>query len=115
MYFGYRLGTDTLGVARNTHPDATEGWEVDRPMPKMFVAAHRVEYTPAEKRWINDTLSRQIRSGPSDSRFPIILATHDSAPRMLVYTLMPTTWGDTIVYGAEYTRADLSRVLAEVM
>ena len=84
-------------------------------MPKIFSAAHRVEYTPADKKWINDTLTRQIHAGPSDSRFPIVLATRDSVPRMLVYTLMPTTWGDTLVYGAEYTRDDLARVLAELM
>ncbi len=115
MFFGFKLGTDTLGVARNTHPDATEGWEVDRPMPTEFSALHRVTYTPEEKKWINDTLTKVIHDGPSDSRFPIILARRDSVPRMLVYTLMPTTWGDTLVYGAEYARDDLSRVLAEVM
>ncbi|MEP6732070.1 MAG: HAMP domain-containing sensor histidine kinase [bacterium] len=115
MYFAYVLGSDTLGVARNTYSDPAEGWEVDRPMPVDLPAVKRREYTTLEKRWINDTLTKQIHNVADAGRFPIVVARYESAPRMLVYTLMPTTWGDTLVYGAEYTRQDVARVLAEVM
>ncbi len=115
MYFAWVLGADTLGVARNTHPDPTEGWEVDRPMPVEFPNRKRFKYTAAERRWINDTLTKQIHSGSATGRFPIVIASYDSMPRILVYTLMPTTWGDTLVYGAEYTKNDFQRVLAETM
>ena len=117
MYFGYVLGSDTLGVARNTHPDAEQGWEVDRPMPVEMPGKRRIAYTADEKRWINDTLTKQIHNGKGkeNGRFPIILAHHDSVPRLLVYTLMPTAWGDTLVYGAEYTRTALAKVLSDVM
>ncbi|MEP7002171.1 MAG: HAMP domain-containing sensor histidine kinase [bacterium] len=114
-FFAYVLGSDTLGVALNTHPNPAEGWEVDRPLPVEYAKAYRGTYTPEERRWINDTITAQIHAGKSDGKFPIVLATHDSLPRMLVYTLMPTTWGDTLVYGAEYARRDVERVLAEVM
>ena len=117
MFFGYVLGSDTLGVARNTHPHPVEGWEVDRPMPVEMKGITRVQYTAAERQWINDTLTKQIRNGKGkeNGRFPIVLARYDSMPRLLVYTLMPTTWGDTLVYGAEYARAALTKVLADVM
>ena len=127
IFFGWKLGTDTLGVGVNTHPDPTEGWEVDRPMPTepmhhmprdMMMPVPRdrvVGYSPGERRWINDTLTRQIRSGTRYGPFPLVVATYDSAPRLLVYTLMPTTWGDTIVYGAEYPWSALASSLAEVM
>lgn len=104
MYFGYVLGSDTLGVARNTHLDPHEGWEVDRPMPVEIAGKRRIAYTVDERRWINDTLTKQIHNGKGkeNGRFPIVIARYDSMPRLLVYTLMPTTWGDTLVYGAEY-------------
>ena len=114
-YFAWKLGSDTLGFARNVHPNPDEGWEVDRPVAITFPGTNRVHYTAEERKWINDTLTRQIRSGKSDSRFPIVIANHDSATRVLVYTLMPTAWGDTMVYGAEYARGDLERVLSGVM
>ena len=116
MYYAFVLGADTLGVARNTHPRPQEGWEVDRPMPVDFPHGKPAEYTAAEKRWINDTLTRRIRGMRSDdSRFPVVIAPYESTPRFLVYTLMPTTWGDTLVYGVEYAREDVARVLSEVM
>jgi signal transduction histidine kinase len=108
-FFGYTLGSDTLAVA-----DPAEGWDMDRPMPFADSHARRVGYSADESRWINDTLTRQIRGG-EHGRFPIVIAMHDSLPRILVYTLMPTTWGDTLVYGAEYARADLLSALANVM
>jgi hypothetical protein len=108
-FFGYTLGSDTLAVA-----DPAEGWDMDRPMPFADSHARRVGYSADEARWINDTLTRQIRGG-EHGRFPIVIAMHDSLPRILVYTIMPTTWGDTLVYGAEYARADLLSALANVM
>src|SRR2546423_970405 len=115
IFFAYVLGTDSLGFAVNTHPDPTEGWEVDRPMPMMHASDRRFGYSADERRWINDTVTKQIHGGQDLGRFPIMIATHDSLPRVLAYTLMPTSWGDTLVYGAEYSRASASAVLADVM
>src|SRR5438105_1676488 len=107
IFFGWKLGTDTLGVGVNMHSDPAEGWEVDRPMPmepmmhaprSMMMPTPRgrvTGYGAIESRWINDTLTRQIRSGQRYGAFPLVVATHDSVPRLFVYTLMPTTWGDT--------------------
>ena len=108
MYYAWVLGSDTLGVALNTHPNPTEGWEVDRPLAVEFANDKSLYYTAEEKRWINDTLTRQIHSRRSSGRFPMVVAMHDSVPRVLVYTLMPTAWGDTLVYGVEYSRRAFS-------
>ena len=115
IFFAFKLGTDTLGNGVNTHPDPTEGWEVDRPLPLSSAKPRRLGYSERERRWINDTLTRQIRDGNEHGRFPIVISSLDSVPRVLVYTLMPTAWGDTLVYGAEYARAAITSVLADVM
>ncbi|AHG92468.1 ATP-binding region ATPase domain protein (plasmid) [Gemmatirosa kalamazoonensis] len=115
----------------NTHPDPTEGWEVDRPLPQEFVAhsprmmghmmadhmmhGRLVDYTAGERRWINDTISRQVRGAGRLGYFPVVLASYDGVPRLLVYTVMPTSWGDTLVYGAEYPRSSLEALFREVM
>ena len=50
IFFAFKLGTDTLGSGVNTHPDPTEGWEVDRPMPVDLPGKpRRVEYSAAER------------------------------------------------------------------
>jgi signal transduction histidine kinase len=114
IFFGYRLGSDTLGLGVNTHPLPEEGWEVDRPMP-LDVANRMIDYTPSDRRWVNDTLTRQIRYGRGNDRFNLVVGEHDGVSRYLAYTLMPTTRGDTIVYGAEYTKDALTQGLADVL
>jgi signal transduction histidine kinase len=134
IFFGFTLGTDTLGLGINTHPNPAEGWEVDRPMEMrlpmaMSMSAPTVTamsmppddsvritgYSPADRRWINDTLTRQIRLGRGNDRFNFVVGERDDRPRFLAYTLMPTTRGDTIVYGAEYTPLAVSKMLARVL
>jgi len=117
MYFAYVLGSDTLGAALNTHPDPSEGWEVDRPLPLQRNILATTGYNAEERRWINDTITKQIRVATDGmaNQYPIVITTHDTAPRLLAYTLMRTAWGDTLVYGAEYDRAAVARVLADVM
>ncbi|MFL5562732.1 MAG: sensor histidine kinase [Gemmatimonadaceae bacterium] len=140
IFFGFTLGTDTLGLGVNTHPNPVEGWEVDRPMPldtpmampmskemsmsstpdapRVRVAedsARIAGYSAGDRRWINDTLTRQIRHARGNDRFNFVVADRGGTPRFLAYTLMPTTRGDTIVYGAEYTRAAMSQALVAVL
>ena len=114
MFFGFTLGTDTLGLGVNTHPEPAEGWEVDRPMP-LHVGNRLVDYSPIERRWINDTLTQQIRRGRGNDRFNFVVGRLDGAPRFLAYTLMPTYRGDTIVYGAEYSHDDVTHAMADVL
>jgi signal transduction histidine kinase len=52
---------------------------------------------------------------PTTARFLLVAAEHEGRTRFLAYTLMPTVRGDTIVYGAEYSRDAVAQMLAEVL
>ncbi|HVF40617.1 MAG TPA: HAMP domain-containing sensor histidine kinase [Gemmatimonadaceae bacterium] len=114
-YFAFILGRGNLDVAINTHAIPTEGWNVaryarppgaDAPMP----------YTEAERSWITDTLSAHVRARPlSEWPFGLVLGGFPAKQRTLSYTVMPTQWGDTVVYGVEYTAADFAKLLREVL
>jgi len=105
--FAFRLGERELDVAINTHPNPVEGWEVDR-APLMRIVA---PYSDEERRWIVDTLTRDIRAVPRPHRGFSLVMTR----RVLAYTLMPTAWGDTMVYGGEYERSDVSDLLTDLL
>jgi signal transduction histidine kinase len=90
-FFGFNLHADTLGVAP--------------------FDSHRT-YSPADRAWILDTLRRQIESGyRSDWGFTYVVARH----HYLAYTLMPTVWGDTIVYAVEYSPPAFSQFVGGVL
>ena len=110
-FLAFRIGTDTLGVALNAHPVPTEGWEVERPVPEEMHTFGTRRYPAEVRAWINDTITRQVRSRADVGRFPVLIATHDSAPRFFTYTVMPTIAGDTIIYAAEWARESFVKIL----
>jgi signal transduction histidine kinase len=114
MFFGFTLGSDTLGLGVNAHADPAQGWEVDRPLPVRAIDP-LAEYGPADRKWIVDTLTRQIRNTPTSARFLLVAGEREGRTRFLAYTLMPTLRGDTIVYGAEYSRDAIGQMLADVL
>ncbi|HEV7594823.1 MAG TPA: HAMP domain-containing sensor histidine kinase [Gemmatimonadaceae bacterium] len=121
-----RLGSDRLDVATNTYRAPGEGWNAERGMHDMpmggvdtreplGVGGHR-QYTAAERRWITDILTRQARAAPpANHGFSFLVGRFNGEPRILSYTLMPTAWGDTIVYSAEYDKTAFSNLLAGVL
>ena len=114
-FFGFTLGGDTLGLALNTHAHPEHGWLV-QPPPEPMPASATLANDAAERRWVTDTLTAQVRGGArSDWRFNIVIAGWRGEPRFLAYTLMPTTRGDTIVYGAVYTKAAFASLLAAIL
>jgi signal transduction histidine kinase len=113
-FMAFQLGTDTLGIALNSHSDPSAGWEVDAPVPAEMKAYGTRLYPAAARARINDTITKQIHSRVDVGRFPVIV-TDDSAPRFLTYTVMPTLWGDTLVYVAEYEREPFLSLLRSAM
>jgi signal transduction histidine kinase len=114
-FFGFQLGTDTLGSGVNHYVDPERGWTVDAP-PLLPIGPERDRYTSADQRWLTDTLTRQIRSRfRSPWGFAWIVAERAGTKRVLSYTLMPTAWGDTIVYGAEYAPRAVVDMLSGVL
>jgi len=114
-FLAFRLGTDTLGVALNSHPRPDEGWEVTGDIPRQMLAWGERRYPDATRAWINDTISRHVRARRDVGRFPVIVATHEPEPRFFTYTVMPRLAGDTIVYAAEYDGAAFAEILRSAM
>ena len=110
--FAFRLGQDSLEVALNTHPEPAEGWEVDRPPMAVLPAGASPNYSREERKWIVDTITREVHSQPRPYRGFTLVMGH---PHVIAYTLMPTAWGDTMVYGAEYARAGLVDLLRDIL
>jgi signal transduction histidine kinase len=115
-FFAFRVGADSLDVGVNTHPVQGEGWEVDRPLSVPLTPNVLGYYTPSERRWIVDSLTRRIRgAGEPDHGYSLVVGEVDGSPKVVAYTLMPTSWGDTMVYGARYSLTSLAKVLAGVL
>ena len=115
LFFGFALGADTLGLAVNTHIHPERGWLVDLSREPRVVTS-TLAHDRAEQRWVADTLSKQIRAGArSEWRYNVVVGEWRGAPRVLTYTLMPTSRGDTIVYGATYSEAALSSLLGGIL
>src|SRR5205085_3010147 len=58
-FFALKIGSERLDVGMNTHADPMHGWEVDRPMPEPLAMGFAGDYTPNEKQWLVDTLTRR--------------------------------------------------------
>ena len=115
-FFAVKIGDKELDPGVNTHDDAMEGWEIDRPMPAMMHGSVARTYTPGESRWIVDSLTRRARGlGAADHGFTLVVGEVDGSPHIVAYTLMPTSWGDTMVYGARYSRRALAGILEGVL
>jgi signal transduction histidine kinase len=116
IFFGFKLGTDTLGTGVNVSERPDLGWVVELPPPPGGPSGAINAYTPTERAWVNDTLTKLLRSGfRSDWGFAYVIGEFRGKPRYLAYTLMPTSWGDTIVYGVEYAAADFEGLMARVL
>ena len=120
-FYGFTLGADTLGVGLNQFAEPARGWLTDEsdfhPRETAGLRYGEPDWAPAadERRWLQRTLERTVRSGtPTRHRFGLVPDEWSGAPRLVAYTLMPTSRGDTIVYATEYRPADLERLFAQV-
>jgi Signal transduction histidine kinase len=120
-FFAFKLGTKQVDAVRNAYAKPEEGWRVD-PLPDRMMADMSSDmmsgaspYTDAERKWIGDTLTVLARSHSQQDGYGFVAGRQNGRTRPLIYTLMPTSWGDTLVYGAEYTPTALARTLALVL
>ncbi len=114
--FGFKLGSDTVGVAVNWYRPAARGWLGDPDQPVQTQARPAGATFGNKYKWINDTLTSIIRSGyiARDGFAWVIARTAQDSAHYLTYTLMPTVWGDTIVYGMQYDSAAFNAILNHV-
>ena len=120
-YFGFTLGSDTIEVAPNLYTGPDVGVVVDRGTQEARVAEGYPSrepraYSESERRWLGDALTRSARAtyGPDD-RFAVITGDVERGPMLAAYTLMPTAWGDTVVYAVEMSPRTLRRLADRVM
>jgi len=116
-FFGMKIGADGLDVGLNTQNDPMDRWGHDPAMwPAPIGMEHASGYTPNETRWLVDTLTRRIRgAGQVDHGYTLIVGATKDGPLFAAYTLMPTVWGDTMVYGARYSTETLAQLLSGVL
>lgn len=121
-FFAFKLGSRNVEVAKNLYVNKDEGWRID-PMPDRMLTAMNTDlmtgksvYTDSERRWIADTLTYQARKASRDEHgYGFIIGRQNGRSRAMSYTLMPTAWGDTMIYGVEYTPTALARTFATVL
>jgi signal transduction histidine kinase len=88
VYFGFSLGADTLRVAPRAATPETDAW--------LEVAS------PADRKWLVDSLTTHIRRvHDAEQNYEVLVSPRFGTGRMIAYALMPTVYGDTMVYGVE--------------
>jgi signal transduction histidine kinase len=115
--FAFELGDRgrDLDVMVNMDADPHFGWEEKaiRPVARADELP-QPRYSDTDKSWIVDTITRETRAVERPHR-GFSLVADPASSRVIGYTLMPTAWGDTMVYGAEYSREGLSSVIGAVI
>ena len=113
-FFAFKLGTKTVDVARNYYQQPREGWRVE-PVPGVPSPPSNL-YSEAERQWISDTLNVHARTISRDTYgYGLLVGQFEGRVRPIGYTLMPTAWGDTMVYGVEYSPDAFNETLSKVL
>ena len=89
VYFGFALGADTLRVAPRAATPEADAW---------------LEVAPAsDRKWLVDSLTTHIRHvHDAEQNYEVLVSPRFGTGRMIAYALMPTVYGDTMVYGVEF-------------
>lgn len=111
-YLGFRLGTDTLGIAYNQAPAGAPGWLVDMGMPIKGDPRPVYRLTANDRRWVNRQLTRLARAPVPRWGYHFLVATDGDSTTAFALTRMPTSWGDTIVYAVQYSKQSVDSMLA---
>ena len=115
-FFALKIGSERLDVGLNTYPHPLEGWEVDTPMPEPLALGFSGDYSPNERKWLVDTLTQRVRRASQvDHGYTLVVGETSEGPFFAAYTLMPTSWGDTMVYGARYSKSAVNEMLSRVL
>lgn len=114
-FVAFDIQKDWLQVAINTHPRPSEGWEVDRPLPMPAPEGLFTGYSSADRERVLQDIKREAHTHPDrEHGYTFVLLPLDMGPRVVAFTLMPTVRGDTLVYGVQYTRQEIARIITWV-
>jgi signal transduction histidine kinase len=125
-FFAVDVGAHDLNIGVNMRENPDEGWDAGRVMAMDMTdgaedtsaaeSGARRLYSPAERVWLLDSLTTRVRNRREvDHGYTFIIDQAPESPRIFAYTLMPTSWGDTLIYGARYSKAALTRILSNVL
>jgi len=114
-FFGFEISHNVLESAVNTHPNPSEGWEIDRSLADPPPEGVFTGYGPSDRVTILETIRRSAREHPEERGYVYVVLPLQGGNRLLAFTLMPTIRGDTMVYGAQYTPAGVAKVLGWMM
>jgi signal transduction histidine kinase len=125
VFFALKIGAPALDVGTSSVHGA---WPMRMSMHMRM--DHTMEHRewnlgPAEEasaallpqnRWIVDSLTAHIRHlGRVDHGYSLVVGDVGGRPSIVAYTLMPTAWGDTLVYGARYSTQSFADIAAAVL
>jgi signal transduction histidine kinase len=109
--FAFDMDADTIAVAVNYLRGDRPGW---RTQERAYVRAPFPMASPAV-RWVADTIVARHRArGNPTASFHFVLPQHNGTRYFFAYTLMPTAWGDTVIYGVEYSGEQFQELLENV-
>jgi signal transduction histidine kinase len=114
-FFAFRIGDKRLLPAINTHPMPKEGWEIDRLMVSPVPAYAFTGYSEPDNALVVDRVTHMARDYPDrEHGYSYLVAPLSIGPRLVGYTLMPTSRGDTMVYGVQYNGEGVRSILRDV-
>lgn len=120
-FFAFRLGDDSLDVAPNVHRGPTRGVRVEGADPALFPPGVSDDprprrYSAEERAWIVDSLAAHARTRYRRQwSLAVLPRPAPGGPSLYGYTLMPTAWSDTLVYGLELPASESRRLFAGVL
>ncbi len=115
-YYAWTLGANAVTVARNVFADPDRGWRSDSVVRHRTArSAHAADDGAVlDGQLVRDTIVALVRSGyRSDWGFTYIVPARRPDATVLLYTLMPTAWGDTVVYAAAMGSRAVAGLLAD--
>ena len=117
LLFAFTLGSDSVGIGLNWYRPADEGWLGD---PNTAPNGDGIPVAASkfgdDFKWMNDTVTAMVRTGFKPRNGYVWLAAHrPGGVNYLAYRLMPTSWGDTVIYGAQYDSLAFASLLRNVL
>lgn len=110
-FFAVTLGTDTLGVGYNQAPTGVPGWLADAAMPMADPRPAPV-LPEGQRRKIAAAFTRMAHAPVPQWGYHFIIAPISGTMAGYALTTMPTSWGDTLVYGVQYSEQSIDSLLA---
>ena len=106
MHRGGSMSSMTMG-------GASDAW---RTPGRLDLAGEAEAARLPQNRWIVDSLTQHIRHlGRIDHGYSLVVGGGAGRPSIVAYTLMPTAWGDTMVYGVRYSTHAFADIAAAVL